>query len=292
MKSLCLLFLPFLVGTVCAQSDVEGSADHPLFTRLPNFIIYSYEQKEYDVASFIVPVKDGEYKKIEQEGKRTVIGYRSKEGLKPEPSIVQVTRNYVNAAKKIGGTIVFDGKGKDWFYEGGLYTVHDVTMKFAKNDGEVWASIMFDGSYLPPDVAFFLTIIEKQEMRQDVMASSEMLSALNALGKVTLYINFDTGKWNIKDESLPVISEIEKLMKENASLKLSIEGHTDNVGDPKSNQKLSESRAKAVVDELVKRGVPKARLQSKGFGQSKPIEDNTTEEGRAKNRRVELVKIP
>jgi hypothetical protein len=291
MKYLNLVLLPFLAGTVYAQSDVEGSADHPLFTRMPNFVIYYYEQKEFDVASFIVPVKEGEYKKVEQEGKKTVIGYRSKEGLKPEPSVVQVTRNYVNAAKKIGGTIVFDGKGKDWFYEGGLGAVHDVTMKFAKNDGEVYASIMFDGSFLPPDVAFFLTIIERQELRQDIMASSEMLNTLNALGKVTLYINFDTGKWNIKDESLPVISEIEKLMKENASLKLSIEGHTDNVGDPKLNQKLSESRAKAVVDELVKRGIPAARLQWKGFGQSKPIEDNATEQGRAKNRRVDLVKI-
>ena len=78
---------------------------------------------------------------------------------------------------------------------------------------------------------------------------------------------------------------------ENATLKISVEGHTDNVGNATLNRILSENRAKAVMNYLVTKGINTTRLTSKGWGQTKPIADNSTEEGKAKNRRVELVKI-
>ena len=73
-------------------------------------------------------------------------------------------------------------------------------------------------------------------------------------------------------------------------MKISVEGHTDNVGTPESNQKLSENRAKAVYDYLVAKGIDKNRLSYTGWGQEKSIADNRSEDGRYKNRRVELVK--
>ncbi len=79
-------------------------------------------------------------------------------------------------------------------------------------------------------------------------------------------------------------------MKDNPDLKIGVEGHTDNVGDPKKNKILSEDRAKAVVSAIVKQVIDASRLSASGFGHEKPIADNATDEGRAKNRRVELVK--
>ena len=77
----------------------------------------------------------------------------------------------------------------------------------------------------------------------------------------------------------------------NPTLKISLEGHTDNVGAPVSNQTLSESRAKAVMNALISKGTDKGRLSSKGWGQTKPIAENSSEDGKGKNRRVEIVKL-
>jgi len=79
-------------------------------------------------------------------------------------------------------------------------------------------------------------------------------------------------------------------MKAEPEMKVSIEGHTDNTGDPAANKKLSERRAKAVQESLVAKGIAAARLSSRGWGQEKPVADNRSEEGKAKNRRVEIIK--
>jgi outer membrane protein OmpA-like peptidoglycan-associated protein len=111
-------------------------------------------------------------------------------------------------------------------------------------------------------------------------------------GKIITYgITFDLGKSTIKPESMGEINRIAKLMTDNPTLKFSVEGHTDNTGSAATNQKLSDERSAAVVAKLVEMGVAKDRLQSAGKGQSSPIADNSTDEGRAKNRRVEFVKM-
>jgi outer membrane protein OmpA-like peptidoglycan-associated protein len=111
-------------------------------------------------------------------------------------------------------------------------------------------------------------------------------------GKIITYgITFDIGKSTIKPESMGEINRIAKLMTDNPDLKFSVEGHTDNTGSAATNQTLSDARSKAVVDKLVEMGVAKDRLSSAGKGQNSPIADNSTDEGRAKNRRVEFVKI-
>jgi OmpA-OmpF porin, OOP family len=126
-------------------------------------------------------------------------------------------------------------------------------------------------------------------MTQEVTADA-MYDALSKDGFLALYINFDTGKADIKPESQGTIGQIAALLAAHPELKVSIEGHTDNAGTPASNKTLSEARARAVMAAVVKAGAAPARLAAVGWGQEKPIADNRSEDGRAKNRRVEIVK--
>ena len=107
---------------------------------------------------------------------------------------------------------------------------------------------------------------------------------------ITYGITFDVGKAIIKPESMGEINRIVTLMNENPDLKFEVQGHTDATGKADSNQKLSEQRAQAIVAKLVEMGISADRLTAVGKGQTSPIADNSTDEGRAKNRRVEFVK--
>ena len=104
-------------------------------------------------------------------------------------------------------------------------------------------------------------------------------------------IRFDVNKATLRPESYGIINEIVTLMTENPSLNFSIEGHTDRDGSESHNLTLSEARAKSVMDEMIKMGIPQSRLKSVGHGQSKPIARNDSAEGKAQNRRVEFVKF-
>ncbi len=108
---------------------------------------------------------------------------------------------------------------------------------------------------------------------------------------VTTGIKFDVAKATIKPESMGTINYVVKMMTEHPELKFSVEGHTDSDGEVAANQKLSEARAKAVLDAMVKAGISASRLKSKGHGETKPMADNDTPEGKAQNRRVEFVKF-
>lgn len=101
--------------------------------------------------------------------------------------------------------------------------------------------------------------------------------------------HFDFDKATLKPEGMAKLDEAATVMTENASLTVGVEGHTDSVGSDAYNQKLSERRAQAAVDYLVSKGVDAARLQPTGYGESKPVASNDTAEGRAQNRRVDLV---
>ena len=104
-------------------------------------------------------------------------------------------------------------------------------------------------------------------------------------------IRFDSGKATLKPESMGIINSIYKLMSEHPELNFSVEGHTDSDGEDAFNQKLSEQRAYTVMNKLSEMGIAEARLTAKGFGESMPIKDNSTPEGKANNRRVEFVKV-
>ena len=101
-------------------------------------------------------------------------------------------------------------------------------------------------------------------------------------------IFFDVNKFDLKNESQVELDQVVSLMKDNPTIKIEISGHTDNVGKPMDNKKLSENRAKSVVAYITSKGIEANRLSFKGFGETKPIADNKTEEGKALNRRTEL----
>ncbi len=108
---------------------------------------------------------------------------------------------------------------------------------------------------------------------------------------VTTGILFDVNKSTIKGESMGTINEIVNMLKEHSDLKFIIEGHTDSDGEDSFNQKLSEQRAESVKNILTQSGIDGSRLKTKGWGESKPVDSNSTSEGKANNRRVEFIKI-
>ena len=101
-------------------------------------------------------------------------------------------------------------------------------------------------------------------------------------------VYFAFNAYDLPQESRMVIGEFYRFLYDNPTLKVSIEGHTDNIGQEEDNLLLSQRRAKAVYDHLISLGIEPARLAYKGFGESRPIATNQTDDGRAKNRRVEF----
>jgi outer membrane protein OmpA-like peptidoglycan-associated protein len=101
-------------------------------------------------------------------------------------------------------------------------------------------------------------------------------------------IFFDFNKYDLEPQSQAELDKVVQLLQENPTVKIQLEGHTDNIGNAADNLKLSENRAKAVVNYLISKGVDNKRLVAKGYGATQPIADNTTDEGRAQNRRTEL----
>lgn len=267
----------FLLSSAALWSQDSDLKDTPYFSGMPNYRITDGEDKEF--ASYLF-YNGKDCKPVE--GRKSHRAYTLKENAS-RASELQIMRNYTNAIKSLGGTVLFQGVCPDARAENSGYNM--VVGLMRKEDSELWVEVcpFNDGG------DYYITLVVKEAMKQDVSAN-DMLDALNRQGYVALYINFDTGKATIKPDSRPVIDQIVQMLETNPSLKISVEGHTDNVGAPISNQILSEHRAKAVLAAIVSQGIDQARLSAVGHGQIKPIADNKTEEGRAKNRRVELVK--
>lgn len=262
-----ILLAVLAAGPVLAQEpDAEGCRDHPLLSRMKNFYI-SACRSAFDEVEFYI----AESETATVEGDKTVIDYALQEGS-PQPSYLQIRRNYGSAVKSLGGTILFDQE-------------RYLSAKIVKDGRTIWFSVegFNDGG------DYTLTFLEVAAMEQEVTAD-KMYDALAKDGFMALYINFDTGRADIKPESRPIIDEIASLLKAHGDLRIGIEGHTDNVGTPQANKTLSEARAKAVLAAVAAAGVDVSRMTAVGWGQEKPVADNRTEEGRAKNRRVEIVK--
>jgi len=206
-------FLVFaLSGVTFAQQDKPGCKDHPMFTRMPNFYISNCEEKDYGMADFY----DEKGRNIKVEGKLYRIDYWIKGGYKA-PSDLQIIRNYQNAIKSIGGVVVKE-----------LLNFNETYLKLSKGGKTYW--VIIDTSNQGQH--YELTIVEKAEMAQEVVADAKsLLSDIKAKGSASVYgIYFDFDKADIKPESEPAIKEIAKLLQENKGLKLYVVGHTDNVG--------------------------------------------------------------
>ena len=277
LRAVLALFLALVaaVASAAPTPDKKGCADHPLIpTRLPDYFIMDCRGSEFDAYDFFVQ----QGPRHREEGKFTFITYRVQAGA-PEQSGIAVVRNYENAIKQAGGTVVAsDRDGKRW-----------VNGKLTVDGREIWVQAE-SGGYL-----VWLRIIEKAAMTQHIVAdAASFASDLNKTGHVAVYgIYFDTGKSVVKPESKPALDEVAKLLKSDANLKLWVVGHTDSVGKVDDNMRLASARADAVANELVSsHGIPATRLKGYGVGPLAPVAGNEAEEGRAKNRRVELVRMP
>jgi OmpA-OmpF porin, OOP family len=249
-----------------AQQDVKGSSDHPLFpNRMPGFAISYYQQLGYSSYNF----HGRPQQKVE--GKYTKISYLIRNNA-PNPGDLAIRRNYEHAIKASGGQVV---------YADDYYSV----MKIMRDGKEVWAEVITR----PGGPQYDLNIIERGEMEQ-VITADAMATAIDRDGFVALDIHFATGKAEVLPESKPTVEQIVALMKARTDLRVGVEGHTDNVGSPNANKSLSQARAKAVADLIAAAGINANRLEAAGYGQERPIADNRLADGRAKNRRVEIVK--
>jgi OmpA-OmpF porin, OOP family len=268
-----LTFLLSLNGSSqSSPQDIKGSKDHPMISRMPDFYISEYKESEFDNYKFVGADK----KPVAIEGHKYSILYKLNNGA-TDPGALKVLRNFQDALKKIGGKVLID----DSFNK--LSTI------LVQKDGkETWIEVRcYSG------IMFRLSIVEREIMKQEIVADAKAMgNDITSTGHVAVYgIFFETGKSDINAESEQAIAQISELLKNNASLKLYVVGHTDNVGSLESNLKLSEDRARAVVNSLTaKYGILPDRLKSYGVASLAPVASNDTEEGKAKNRRVELVK--
>jgi len=271
---LCMFFVLAGFGlSTAADQDVKKGKDHPLLTRMPDFHITEYSDKDFDKHEFNVQ-NDKKISRVSVEGHKYYIQYNLNQGAKG-PGELKIRRNIQEALKRIGGKVVFDED---------FNKVSTIVLQ--KEGKETWVEVR---SW---PTLYRLTIVEKEVMKQDVEANAEAMgNDINTTGHVSIYgIYFDTGKAEIKPESDAAIAEIAKLLKNNNALKVYVVGHTDNAGSFDANMKLSKDRADAVMKALAStHGIASSRLKAYGVSSLNPIASNKTEEGKAKNRRVELV---
>jgi len=265
-------FTAFALGVSPLAAQDEPAKDHPSVPRFPGFAMDSGKETDFD--SFDFPLGGDQSKTVE--GKSWQYTYVIKEGAR-KASGLEIIRNYENQFKSRGGRLVYKEPGN-----GGA------TLMMPLGKGERWLNLAFNNDA----EMILMAIIETAEMKQKVeFSADEMAGQLAASGKITLHgILFDTAKADIQPASNPVLDEVAALLKKDDTLKLRIEGHTDNVGAKPANLALSRGRASAVKAAIVSRGVAADRLAAEGFGDTKPVADNSAEEGRRQNRRVDLVK--
>ena len=268
-----------VVSSLCFAVDADDSPDvkdHPDVPRFPGTVIVNGSSHDFDAHDF----PDGKGGTIHKEGASWEITYGIKaDGKTPGP--LEWVRNYENAFKKKGGSIVM----KEVSSGGG----EAVVKMPLGGKAERWLHLSINNA---GEQVMFNIIDEKAMVQQVEVTASEMAEALKKDGKIALHgILFDTGKDTLKPESSAVLAEIVALLKADESLKVSVDGHTDNVGNAKANLALSKKRAESVKKYLTGKGVAAARLKAEGYGDTKPVGSNSTDEGKALNRRVELVKL-
>jgi OmpA-OmpF porin, OOP family len=266
---------------MAAGPDAEGCKDSPSINRISGCRIYECSFKDFDQADIRVGGDEWNPKKVSFEGQIDRIVFACPGSV----GVLQVLKNYENAFSQKGFKTIFSGKKGD--YEGDRVT----TLQKGKNYVYVYA---YPYPHPPEEGTYYEHIIAtSKEMTQELKVDAKFLEEqLAKNNRVTVYgIEFDYNKSVIRAESESVLGEIVKVLQKNPDWKMRVEGHTDSTGSKTSNQKLSEERAASVVKWIGAKGVASGRLQSKGWGDSKPLVPNTTEENKAKNRRVELVKI-
>jgi len=329
LPSLVILCTVLSSAGVRAQSEVPGARDFPLIKRYEGSRLIGSDIKAFDSFKLLLgklKLGDNGYAAIDAsrtvEGKHTRLLYLAP----PQRSSLEVFRNYETDLAAKGFTVLFKCSGEDECESFGteiyraLYPPpralqNNELSKVAFNvpaeprflsatlsrpEGDVFVSLYVAverGDAFPQTkdrAAVLLDVVETRPMesRMVTVDATAMARDIAATGKVALYgLYFDTDKAELKPESAPSLGEIAKLLQGQPGLKVFIVGHTDNVGGYDYNMGLAQRRARSVVDRLVQQyGIAADRLKPAGAGLIAPVASNDDEAGRAKNRRVEIVK--
>lgn len=317
-----------VVGAM-AQQEVAGARDFPLIKRYEGSRLIGYDIKAFDSFKLLLgKLKLGDNGQAAVDAARAVEGRHTRllYLAPPQRSSLEVFRNYEADLAAKGFTVLFKCSGEDECESFGteIYRVlypptgalqNNELSKVAFNvpgeprylaaslsrpEGDVFVSLYVAverGDAFPQTkdrAAVLLDVVETKPMDSKMVTvdAAAMAKDIAATGKVALYgLYFDTDKAELKPESAPSLAEIAKLLKGQPGLKVFIVGHTDNVGGYDYNMGLSQRRAKSVVDRLVQQyGIAADRLKPAGAGLIAPVASNDEEAGRAKNRRVEIVK--
>ncbi|WP_439575138.1 OmpA family protein [Phreatobacter sp.] len=304
-----------LAATAPATADIAGSADHPLVGRYAGSQIAYYSSNAYDEAWLLTRAMNPDQPKesspswLQLEGAVTRIRYTIPEGR----SSLEVLRNYEQALRQNGFTTLFactdtqclqvpdrsnvyrigamvdaDNANSMIYFDRARY----VLAKRETGDGAVHV-VIFVGERQQRATAF-VHVVQGKPMetgRIEVKTSDQMGEELDRTGRVDLYsILFDFDRADLKSESDATLEQIARLLATRPQLRLAVIGHTDDQGSAAYNLSLSQRRAEAVVAALVSRHrITADRLAASGEGLQRPVADNGTDEGRARNRRVELV---
>jgi OOP family OmpA-OmpF porin len=303
------------LAAAAAAQDVPGSADHQMIARFKGSVIRA--QARQDFAQYILPLGPADkaetkfQKQRDLEGKVLKTLYEGPAGSSP----LAVYRSYQTALQQAGFATLFTCSVKQCSPEGRLQYAVKATRAgdYIKDLGG--HSLDDDAAYLlvahqakndvhvvvyatqlwhdPTRVVYMVDVIEPKPLKSGLVTidAKVMADDISQAGHVALYgIYFDTGKAVLKPESKPALVEIAKLLDIQPTLKLHVVGHTDNAGTLAKNMALSRERADAVVTALATDyHIAAARLIANGVGPLAPVAPNSTEEGRGKNRRVELV---
>ena len=324
MKKISMFFVAAVLMTTFSlyaqrTTDIQGSKDHPLVSRFTGAVIEFYKETKW--GSYKLPVDDNgkiDWKKPKElEGKVTRIQYT----VSPDNNSEFVLQNYKSAFKKAGFIVLISianeelGEsdrphtwGDKYYATGGYYNGLNngkfgmgIGLPIWKNNHAFIAAKINQGGkdiyaviYAVVDEKYTLItedIVEVEAVETGMVSAENISKAILSSGHIAVYdILFESGKSEIKQESSAALKNIAEYMNSNAAKKFFIVGHTDNTGNFEAAIILSENRAKAITNELVtKYGVKPEQLKARGVASLAPIESNLTKEGRAKNRRVEIV---
>ncbi len=278
LTALLSIFLIMSSLTVFAFQDNE-KLEHPVIKPMPGANLIARSSKHESYFTLKLRVKEGS-KRVTKEvsGEYWRLRYEMLDSSGEKRKSIsrgEIVGNYISAALEKGGTE--HSKGSN-------YLVFSVPRK---DGGITWAKLIVASA------DYTLEIIDEKPLVPVLsFGAEELKKALDSEGRIAVYgLNFAVDSDRLQLGAEKVLAEVVKLMTLYPDLKIEIQGHTDNTGAAQHNLDLSSRRAETVKKFMVLYSIESSRLVSKGFGMTKPIESNDTEEGRAKNRRVELVKI-
>lgn len=253
-------------------------------------------EREYDVIYFPI---DGKMTPLEGRVYKANVSLEDRK--RDNWSLPFFLKSYDEAILASGGQKIFDGEISreeyDRYSKEAGYLGEDGSIGYANEPIKVYVIRRADGKnvyiQLTGNTASGkLNILQEEGFKQTItkITADDIVQDLNEKGKSILYINFDVDRSNITTDGKEVVDQIAEALKKDSNLKITIEGHTDNTGDASHNKKLSNDRASSVLTSLVAQGIDKSRLSAKGFGAERPLVANDSEDNKAKNRRVELIR--